>query len=124
MTPGQAVTSTIRGLQLARAVSTNVRGVDVESGMLGARTQDEGAVWTASRTRTPRVASLTDRTVQRLVDTALELLPALPFALGQIALAGPDRLRCDLDELIFGDPLNRDLERHLFRRLELDRLVG
>jgi len=58
------------------AVSTNVRGVDVESGALIARTQDEGAVWTALRTRTPRAAfSMTERlagrTVQRLVDVAL-----------------------------------------------------
>jgi hypothetical protein len=37
------------------AVSTNVRGVDVESGALSART------------RTPRAASLADRTAQRLV---------------------------------------------------------
>ncbi|RLE12987.1 MAG: hypothetical protein DRJ28_08170 [Actinobacteria bacterium] len=35
------------------AVSGNVRGVDVESGALVTRTQDEGAVWTALRTRTP-----------------------------------------------------------------------
>ncbi len=55
----------------ANAVSTNVRGVDVESGALSARTQDEGAVGTAARTRTPRAASLADRTAQRLVVAAL-----------------------------------------------------
>jgi AcrR family transcriptional regulator len=52
-------------------VSTNVRGVDVESGELNARKQDEGAVGTAARTRTPRAASLADRTAQRLVVAAL-----------------------------------------------------
>jgi hypothetical protein len=53
------------------AVSTNVRGVDVESGALSARTQDEGAVGPAARTRMPRAASLADRTAQRLVVAAL-----------------------------------------------------
>ena len=56
----------------SRALTTNVRAVDVESGALGARTQDEGAVWTASRTRTPRAVFLAGRTVQRLVVTALD----------------------------------------------------
>jgi hypothetical protein len=53
----------------ASAVTTNVRGVDVESGALVGRTQDgdqevedEGAVWTASRTRTPRAVFLAHRT--------------------------------------------------------------
>jgi hypothetical protein len=53
------------------AVSTNVGGVDVESGALSARTQDEGAVGTAARMRMPRAASLADRTAQRLVVATL-----------------------------------------------------
>jgi hypothetical protein len=74
------------------AVTTNVRGVDVDSGALVGRTQDgdqevedgdqevedgdqevedEGAVWTASRTRTPRAAFLADRTAQKFAVAAL-----------------------------------------------------
>ena len=59
-------------------MTTNVRGVDVESGALVAGTQegdrevdDEAAVWTALRTRTPRAVFLTGRTVQRLAVVAL-----------------------------------------------------
>jgi hypothetical protein len=59
-------------------VSTNVRGVDVESRALSARTQDEAAVGTAARTRTPRAASLADRTAQRLVFAALVPLRSNP----------------------------------------------
>jgi len=55
----------------ASAESGNVRGVDVESGALVARTQDEGAVWTALRTRTPRAVLPAGRTMQRLPDAAL-----------------------------------------------------
>jgi hypothetical protein len=64
--------------ELASALSTNVRGVDVEPGALVARTQDgdqevegEGAVWTALRTRTQLPVFLDDRTTQEFVDRAL-----------------------------------------------------
>ena len=46
--------------RIPSAVSTSVRGVDVELGAL------------VARTRTPRAASLAGRTAQRLVDTALD----------------------------------------------------
>lgn len=55
----------------ASALSGNVRGVDVDSGALVARTQDGGAVWTALRTRTQRAVFLGDRITQRLPDRAL-----------------------------------------------------
>ncbi|GMQ93427.1 MAG: hypothetical protein BMS9Abin12_0904 [Acidimicrobiia bacterium] len=51
-------------------MTTNVRGVDVDSGAPVAKTQDEGAVWTASRTRTPLAVFLDDRTAQTLVVVA------------------------------------------------------
>lgn len=54
----------------ANAPSGNVR-VDVDSGALVARTQDEGAVLTALRTRTQRAVFLSDRITQRLPDRAL-----------------------------------------------------
>ena len=62
---------TLRMSEQASAVSAAVRGVDVEPGALGARTQDEGAGNAALKTVTPRAASLADRTTYVLMDAAL-----------------------------------------------------